>query len=67
MTQEELEKKELSLTLTVKEVNIILSALDELPHKVVSPLIIKLSEQGQEQVRGIEEGNKEDGKKSTEE
>jgi hypothetical protein len=40
----------IKLTLTVEEVNTILSSLDEMPHKMVRGLVDKISKEGQEQL-----------------
>ena len=39
----------IKLELTVDEVNLILTALQELPYKVAAPLIQKISTEGQKQ------------------
>jgi hypothetical protein len=52
-TTEELENLqtfELAFTLTVREINIILSALQELPHKVSRDVIDSIMRQGQPQL-----------------
>lgn len=44
------EETTVTLTVTVSEANVILGALQELPHRVVNPLIEKLMAQGNSQV-----------------
>lgn len=44
------ENKILTFTLTYKEANIIIAGLEELPAKIVIPLIHKLQEQAKNQV-----------------
>ena len=48
----------IKLELTLEEVNLILSALTEMPYKVSAPLITKISTDGQKQ---FEEQQKTDG------
>jgi hypothetical protein len=43
---------EVKLTLSVQEVNTILAALGELPHRVAHPVIAKVFEQAQKQIGG---------------
>jgi hypothetical protein len=40
-----------TLTLSVDETNLVLTALQELPHKVVHPLIQKVLEQANSQIK----------------
>ena len=40
----------LNLTLTLNEVNVILTALGEMPARIAVPVIDKLSQQGKEQL-----------------
>lgn len=44
------EEKGVSLDLAVNDVNLILAALQELPHKISDPLIRKVMEQAQAQL-----------------
>jgi hypothetical protein len=44
-------EKEITLTLTVNETNIILGALDELPHKLSRKVVDKVIEQAQAQLK----------------
>jgi len=44
-------EKEVTLTLTVTETNVILAALDELPHKHSRKVIDKIIEQAQAQLK----------------
>jgi len=44
-------EKEVTLTLTVSETNIILGALDEMPHKLSRKVIDKVIEQAQAQLK----------------
>jgi hypothetical protein len=44
------EELNVTLTVTVSEANVILGALQELPHRVVNALIKKLIEQGNSQI-----------------
>lgn len=41
-----------SLTVDVNELNIVMGALQELPHRVVDPLLKKIFQQAQEQLKG---------------
>jgi len=50
MTEQEQLAIEVSLTLTVGEVNIIMSSMDELPHKISRGIIDKIVAQAQPQV-----------------
>lgn len=45
------EQPKVTVELTVQEVNTILAALGELPHRVAHPVIGKVFEQAQKQVR----------------
>lgn len=47
-------EKEVMLTLTVTETNVILAALDELPHKHSRKVIDKVIEQAQAQLKQAE-------------
>ena len=51
----ELESKpsepELSLGVTVQELNILLSSLQELPHRIADPILKKLVQQAQAQLK----------------
>jgi hypothetical protein len=50
----ELESKpsepEVSLRVTVQELNIVMASLQELPHRVADPILRKLMQQAQEQL-----------------
>jgi hypothetical protein len=50
----ELESKpsepEVSLRVTVQELNIVMASLQELPHRIADPLLRKLMQQAQEQL-----------------
>jgi hypothetical protein len=50
----ELESKpsepEVSLRVTVQELNIVMASLQELPHRVADPILKKLMQQAQEQL-----------------
>ena len=41
-----------NLTLDVNELNVVLASLQELPHRVADPLLRKLMQQAQEQLKG---------------
>ena len=45
------EEQVLSLEVTVNELNVVLSALQELPHRVVNKLLNKLVDQGNSQLQ----------------
>lgn len=53
MTQEEQLKIEVNLKLTVAEINLILAAMDEMPHKTVRSTVDNLMNQAQSQVEKI--------------
>jgi hypothetical protein len=55
MDQEEILNKEVTLEITVGELNSILSALMSLPYKEVTDIITKLYNQGQSQVAAQKE------------
>jgi hypothetical protein len=44
------EKPTIKLELTVDEVNIVMAALQELPHRIADPLLRKIVQQGQSQL-----------------
>ena len=45
------EEKVVSVEITVNELNVVLGALQELPHRLVDGLLKKLIEQGQRQLQ----------------
>jgi len=51
---------EINITLSVEELNLILAALQELPHKVVANLVPKLISQGQSQLAVTEDEESDD-------
>lgn len=44
----------LTLTLSLKEVNIVLSALQEIPFKLADPVLKKIVPQAEQQIKAIE-------------
>ena len=47
----------IKLEMKVEEVNLILQALDEMPHKMVRGLVDKISEEGQKQIDSLSSDN----------
>lgn len=52
--------QELTLNTTVEEANLIVKALQELPHKMVHELVVKLSVQAEEQLKPKSKEEKKD-------
>ena len=46
------EKPVINIEVSVQEINTILAALGELPHRVADPILRKLVEQAQKQMKG---------------
>jgi hypothetical protein len=46
------EKPTINIEVNVQEINTILAALGELPHRVADPILRKLVEQAQKQIKG---------------
>jgi hypothetical protein len=45
------QQPELSLRVTVQEYNILMTSLQELPHRIADPILRKLLQQAQEQLK----------------
>jgi hypothetical protein len=45
------QQPELSLRVTVQEYNILMASLQELPHRIADPILRKLLQQAQEQLK----------------
>jgi hypothetical protein len=45
------QQPELSLRVTVQEYNILMTSLQELPHRIADPILRKLLQQAQEQIK----------------
>ena len=52
-----MENKEINLTLTVAEINVVLGALGKGPYEAVESVITKIREQAMPQVQQVEENN----------
>ena len=48
--EEQMQEEALVLKVSINEINVVLAALAELPHRVSDPLIRKLMQQAQEQL-----------------
>ena len=46
---------EVTLTLTMEEVNAVLASLSKMPYEAVAPLVQKIVSQGELQIKGTEE------------
>lgn len=55
-----MENKEINLTLTVAEINVVLGALGKGPYEVVEPIIAKIRQQAMSQVQTVEQSNEEE-------
>jgi len=53
----EIENPNITLTITLQEVNVIAGALQELPYKVADPVLRRIVSQTQEQVKAIKQFN----------
>lgn len=54
-----MQDKEITLTVTVNDANLILAALSKLPYEAVSGLVASLRDQGQAQIKALEEAPQE--------
>ncbi len=55
-----MENKEINLTLTVAEINVVLGALGKGPYEAVESVIAKIREQAMPQVQAVEQANEEE-------
>lgn len=51
VNNQQAESPSASITLNINEINVVLAALQELPHRVADPILKKIIQQAQDQVK----------------